>query len=61
MHTLVFADTDYLEVPLVDDFPPEAEEGGDGEGEEEETEVGLEDETDTAQGVNDSKKTPIRR
>ena len=43
-------------------FPkPEAEDGGDGEGEEQEMEVGLEDETDTAQGINDSKKTLIKR
>lgn len=57
----MFSATENVEAPLAEKFPPKAEEGDDGEEEEEEIEVGVDDETDTTQGINDSKKTLIRR
>ena len=53
-----FADSSNVEVPLANVFPLEAEKLDDGKQEKEDMEVSLED---AAQGINDSKKTLIRR
>ena len=56
-----FADSKNVEVSLANVFSLEGEKGGGGEQEKEEMEVSLEETTDAAQGINDSKKTLIRR
>ena len=56
-----FADSQNVEVSLANVFSLEAEKGGDGKQEKEEMEVSLEETTDAAQGINDSKKTLVRR
>ena len=56
-----FADSKNVEVSLANVFSLEAEKGGDGKQEKEEMEVSLEETTDAAQGINDSKKTLVRR
>ena len=53
-----FADSKNVEVPLTNVLPLEAGKLDDGKQEKEDTEVSLED---AAQGINDSKKTLIRR
>jgi len=56
-----FADSKNVEVSLANVFPLEAEKEGHGKQKQEEMEVSLEETTDTAQGINDSKKTLVRR
>ena len=56
-----FADSKNLEVSLANVFPLEGKKGDGVKQEKEEMEVSLEETTDAAQGMNDSKKTLIRR